>query len=497
MKIYYLYIYIFICLFIHLFIKFKKFNKSLHKILAIITVIGVYAVGSAIGIYFFYKWIITKVDNNYIIIASCSGLFLTISILVAVFFYLFRKRILFALKILNHSLNIIKKHYTIVLLNIIVTLYGCLVNYFIANILYSIVTYFDNTTTEKDKVKILTYRVNIKEVIYILILLFLYFYNNEVLKNLIHTVVSGVIYFTFYKSYIDFNPVFKSLSNSIFKNLGSICIGSILAALIRVLDGGLKIFETIFILPMFIKSKLKSFCFFFKIIGHILYLVVIGVIFPFYFVILLLEYLIKLIEYGMKYFNFYTFTNIAMEGKSYLQASIDTFTIVNKYKNNALINDYLVRYLLLAGQYFVVTVGVIITKFTADYIGIEKSNLIIYVTGVTLIFKKLFASITQAVLSSTVAIFVVFIRTGIVDKFENSIEDDKKNKIKKSNAKSELIGMLKKNYYKFDFDSEGIEELQDLFDVYTELYGDPIDIIKEYHNKIVSNFLNEQIIKSR
>jgi len=476
---------------------YLSFLLFLHKILAMITVIGVYAVGSAIGIYFFYKWIITKIDNNKIIIASCSGVFLIITILVAIFFYLFRKRILFALKILNYSLMIIKKHYSIVLLNITVTLYGCLVNYFIVNILYSIVAYFDNTATEQDKVKILTYRVNIKEVIYILVLLFLYFYNNEVLKNLIHTVVSGVIYFTFYKSYIDFNPVFKSLFNSIFKNLGSICIGSILAALIRVLDGGLKIFETIFIIPMFIKSKFKSFCFFFKIIGHIIYLAAIGIIFPFYLVILLLEYFIKLIEYGMKYFNFYTFTNIAMEGKSYLQASIDTFTIVNKYKNNALINDYLVRYLLLAGQYFVITVGVIITKFIADYIGIEKSNLIIYVTGVTLIFKKLFASITQAVLSSTVAIFVIFIRTGIVEKFEKDIENDKKNKIKKDNVKNELIGMLKKNYYKFDFDSEGIEEMQDLFDVYTGLYGDPIDIIKEYHNKIVSNFLNEQIIKAR
>ncbi|ORX84881.1 hypothetical protein BCR32DRAFT_291046 [Anaeromyces robustus] len=427
---------------------YLSFLLFLHKILAIITVIGIYSVGSGLGIYFFYQWIITKLENKIIIISS-------------------------------------------------LTLYGCLINYLIVNTLYAIVTYFDKTTTEKDKTKILTKRVNLKEVFYILVILFLYFYNNEVLKNLIHTIVSGVIYYTFFDNYINFNPVIKSLSNSVIKNLGSICIGSILAAVIRVLDGGLKIFETLFILPMFIKNKLKSVCCFFKIIGHILYLGIIGIIFPFYFIILLLEYLIKLIELAMKYFNFYTFTNIAMEGKSYLKASVDTFSIVNKYKNNALINDYIIRYLLLAGQYFIISVGVVITKLTADYIGIEKSNIIIYVTGITLIFKKLFASITQSVLSSTVAIFVVFIRTGIVGKFERDIEEDKKSKLKKAAVKSELLGMVKKGYYKLEFGSEGIEELQDLFDVYTELYGDPIDIIKEYHNKIVSNFLNEQLIKAR
>ncbi|OUM63262.1 hypothetical protein PIROE2DRAFT_30426, partial [Piromyces sp. E2] len=79
--------------------------------------------------------------------------------------------------------------------------------------------------------------------------------------------------------------------------------------------------------------------------------------------IVLLEYIMKAIDGLMKLFNFYCFSYIAFDGGSYLTSSKKTFDIMDKYKNNALINDLIIRFILFIGQYLVIFVGLMFTSF--------------------------------------------------------------------------------------------------------------------------------------
>lgn len=389
--------------------------------------------------------------------------------------------------ILKYSLISIKRHKYIIFSNLLITVIGCFINYLIANTLYGIVSKYDYTATEKDKTKIFTKKINLQEIGWIICLLFLYFYNNEVLKNYVHTTVASVINYRYNKkSKLDLRnqkPVFLSLKNITYYNFGSVCFGSLLVAVIRFFQGALKVIEIILLPFMIIKSIIKSIFGLIPYLGPIIYIIGISLVFPFYLSILLIEYVLKGIDFLMKYFNFYTFVQVAINNDSFFQSSKYTFSIMIDFKNTALINDYIIRLILMIGQYSIILFGVFITKAFSKILKIEEDNIIIYITGVTLIFKKLFASITQAVLSSTVSIFVILVRSELIN--------ENKELRKLFNSISKNFSLDIKNY-NIEITDERLEDIKDIFNFFKETIYDPVDVIKNYYNSFVSYFLNEK-----
>jgi len=415
-----------------------------------------------------------------------SGLTLAGLIVVVLALIIFRRRIPFAMRVLKSALVAIKKDKIIFILNICITLIGCLINYVIAQTLYGIVSRYDNLDETHDTL-IFTFHINIEESILILVVLFLYFYNNEVFKNLVHTVVSSVIYIQYYSKEYK-TPVLTSMRYSITKSFGSICLGSLLVSTTRFLSALFKIVEGVLLLPMLLKNMIKKFFNIIPIVGSLIYFVIILTVFPVYLGIILIEYILKGIDVFMKYFNFYTFSYVAFEGGSYYESSKHTFDIMDKYKNNALINDLIIRFILFIGQYTIIFTGLMFTSFYLALLGMNEKNILMYSAGITLVFKKLFACITQSILSSTITIFVMLVDTGKIERFENKLA---KNKRKSKDHAKTFTQKIKVLFLNFDVSEDLQDDMGDIFDLYTEMYGDPVDWIRDKYTNIIKNFLNE------
>jgi hypothetical protein len=188
--------------------------------------------------------------------------------------------------------------------------------------------------------------------------LFSLFWTSQVIGNVVQTTVAGV-YATYYflhgTGQAIVNPTWCALKRAMTYSFGSICFGSLIVAVIQTVR---------FLLRAATDRQ--------SIAGAIA------------------DCILGMIEGLVEYFNYYAYTQIAIYGKSYVQAAKDTWHLVKTRGVDAIVNDDLV--------------GTCLGIFTL-VIGLT-SGLVVYLIS-SLIYSKLFeGSLNAAILCAVVSLII-------------------------------------------------------------------------------------------
>ncbi|CAI4065029.1 hypothetical protein SUVZ_08G1950 [Saccharomyces uvarum] len=156
----------------------------------------------------------------------------------------------------------------------------------------------------------------------LVVVFFCGYYISEVIKNVIHCVISGVFGCWYYMSKSDQKmpkwPAFGALKRAMTYSFGSICFGSLLVALIDLLR------TLVNLLKNNIGSGSGG-----KMVAQILFMV--------------LDWIISFLRWMAEYFNHYAYSFISLYGKPYLKAAKETWYMLREKGMDALINDNLIN----------------------------------------------------------------------------------------------------------------------------------------------------------
>eukprot|EP01112_Ceratiomyxa_fruticulosa_P009503 TRINITY_DN2476_c0_g2_i1.p1 TRINITY_DN2476_c0_g2~~TRINITY_DN2476_c0_g2_i1.p1 ORF type:complete len:585 (-),score=115.51 TRINITY_DN2476_c0_g2_i1:110-1672(-) len=169
--------------------------------------------------------------------------------------------------------------------------------------------------------------------ILLIFMLFSFYWVTQVVKNVVHVTTSG-LYASWYflegsATGMPLSPTWGSFKRSMSTSFGSICLGSLLVALLKTLR-------------QILMSLARS---------HRILACVIGCILGFF-------------DRLLEYFNLYAFSQVAIYGKSYCQAAKDTWHLFKHNGMDAVANDNLISGVLIMGS----ILGGIITAVVAAII---------------------------------------------------------------------------------------------------------------------------------
>lgn len=146
--------------------------------------------------------------------------------------------------------------------------------------------------------------------------LFTFYWTTQVIKNVQHVTLAGVyatFYFLFNTQQMPSNPTAASANRALGKSFGPICFGSLLVAVIQLLRQ----------LAQNARNDRDNNAFV-QILAC------------------LAACILSMIEDLLEYFNRYAFTQVAIYGKSFIQAAKDTWRLVKSHGIDAIINDNLI-----------------------------------------------------------------------------------------------------------------------------------------------------------
>ncbi|CAD6643680.1 XXYS1_4_G0030930.mRNA.1.CDS.1 [Saccharomyces cerevisiae] len=156
----------------------------------------------------------------------------------------------------------------------------------------------------------------------LVVVFFCGYYISEVIRNVIHCVISGVFGSWYYMSKSDQGmprwPAFGALKRAMTYSFGSICFGSLLVALIDLLRQ---------VLQMIRKDVTSSG-------GGQIAIQILFIVF---------DWIIGFLKWLAEYFNHYAYSFIALYGKPYLRAAKETWYMLREKGMDALINDNLIN----------------------------------------------------------------------------------------------------------------------------------------------------------
>lgn len=142
------------------------------------------------------------------------------------------------------------------------------------------------------------------------------YYISEVIKNVIHVCIAGVYGTWYYLSGSDQgepkHPALGALKRALTYCFGSICFGSLIVSLIKLLRQVIQILKQ----DAFADGNVCAGCGF-----------------------LILDFIIGIFDWLVRYFNHYAYCYVALYGKSYLRSARDTFDLIRFKGMDALIND--------------------------------------------------------------------------------------------------------------------------------------------------------------
>jgi len=158
---------------------------------------------------------------------------------------------------------------------------------------------------------------NTRSLVYFLLTISVY-WTTQVIKNVVHVTVSGTFatWYFMYPNNMPANPTLGALKRATWTSFGSICLGSLLVAIIKALrsaaeraGGGSR-----------------------QSIGQAI-----------------LICLVSMFERLVEYFNVYAFTQVAIYGKPYCEAASDTWKLIKARGLDIIINDNLIGSVLVFG----------------------------------------------------------------------------------------------------------------------------------------------------
>lgn len=142
------------------------------------------------------------------------------------------------------------------------------------------------------------------------------YYISEVIRNVIHVTIAGVYGTWYYLANSDQgeprHPALGAFKRAMTYSFGSICFGSLIVSLIQLLKAGVQILKN----DAFGQGDVCAGCGF-----------------------LILDFVIGLLEWLVRYFNHYAYCYVALYGKNYIRSAKDTFDLIRFKGMDALIND--------------------------------------------------------------------------------------------------------------------------------------------------------------
>eukprot|EP01113_Clastostelium_recurvatum_P015021 TRINITY_DN18283_c0_g1_i4.p1 TRINITY_DN18283_c0_g1~~TRINITY_DN18283_c0_g1_i4.p1 ORF type:complete len:562 (-),score=125.66 TRINITY_DN18283_c0_g1_i4:44-1681(-) len=169
-----------------------------------------------------------------------------------------------------------------------------------------------------------------------------FFWTTQVVKNVVHVCTSGLMAsYYFYSGSpngMPGNPTLGALKRACTTSFGSICLGSLIVAVIKTLRQ----------LVQNARNNNKG-----GVVGAVLACIAICIL--------------SILERLVEYFNMYAFTQVAIYGKSFCQASKDTWNLFKSNGADAIINDNLISGVLVVGTIlggcFAAVVGAVVAHF--------------------------------------------------------------------------------------------------------------------------------------
>ncbi|KAJ3375376.1 putative choline transporter, neither null mutation nor overexpression affects choline transport [Allomyces arbusculus] len=211
-------------------------------------------------------------------------------------------------------------------------------------------------------------------------LVFSAYWTVQVCSNVVHVTVAGVFATYYFQSSPDQpaprSPTWRSLKRAVTTSFGSICLGSLLIAVIqtiRALANSARYDEN--------GNRAND------------------------FIYVCLDCLLKWVEDLATYFNVYAFTQVAIYGKPFARAARDTWTLIKDRGVEAVINDSLIGNVLVFGGLLIAAV-----TFTLGWIvawaapGLPEPWIVATVAG--LIGIAVFAMVSSVISSGAATTFV-------------------------------------------------------------------------------------------
>jgi len=160
-----------------------------------------------------------------------------------------------------------------------------------------------------------------------------FYWTGQVIKNVVHVTTSGLIATWYFLSGVGMpkDPTSKAFKRAMTTSFGSICLGSLLVALLQTIR-------------YFLRSMRR---------GN-------------NWIVCIVDCLLGIIENLINYFNMYAFTQVAIYGKTYCQAAKDTWTLVKSRGVDAIVNDNLISGVLVMGA----IVGGVVCAVVGGLIGL-------------------------------------------------------------------------------------------------------------------------------
>jgi len=207
-------------------------------------------------------------------------------------------------------------------------------------------------------------------------LLFSFYWTFEVLKNIVHVTVSGVVATAYFMSQnMPENPTLGALKRSLTSSFGSICLGSMIVAIIKTLRA----------LVRMIRNERG---------GILVYIA---------------DCILSCFDHLVRYFNHYAFCQVAIYGKTFCEAASSTWDLIEHAGLEAIANDNLIGGVLNMGILF----GALVTGAAGACLGLVFNAFngndvyVMFVLG--LIIGGLFMTLSLQVVDSGVACtFVCF-----------------------------------------------------------------------------------------
>lgn len=176
------------------------------------------------------------------------------------------------------------------------------------------------------------------------------YYISEVIRNVIHTTISGIFGSWYYYAMSDQGmprwPAFGSFKRAITTSFGSICFGSLIVSLIQLVRQ--------------LINLLRS-----GIIAEIAENAFVSCIF------IVLDLIIGVFEWMVEYFNHYAYSFIALYGKPYIRSAKETWHMIREKGLDALVNDNLIN---LALGFYTFFVGCLTAVFAYFFLRFSRPD---------------------------------------------------------------------------------------------------------------------------
>ena len=330
----------------------------IHKaagILIYVTIVGSVLLWLGGSIYFFI-----------IGVFGAAILCLLFSLLSAFIYFLWRRRIPFAVVMLKTVTHVTGKYPATIVAAVVGLLVGIVFYAFWVLVMLGAFQTWGNSTASW--VSFLVYAA------------FVLYWNAQIIKNVVHVTVSGVFashYLRYDTGQMPRQPTARAARRALSYSFGSICFGSLIIALIQTVR-------------TLVRSLLND--------NSILRCC--------------LDCILGCIDSLVQYFNQYAYTQVAIYGKSYCRAAKDTWHMLKHRGIDAIINDDLVGTVLIIGAILIGLICAVIAGVWSWVVFKDDSNetLLIVLCTVAAFFVGVVMSavVTEVVESGVATTFVVF-----------------------------------------------------------------------------------------